>query len=195
MVASNTENASDLLSEGHHSKTDQYTLRTDTLLRKPSSVDTTQESQSFRTPAWDRESPPTVTYPPGLLKLAVPRSAISSPRDFNPNLYTEASNTPKRFRPEEYEKESPGDDELTDSTMSSSRAWLPPEPPDEVPEGEETPISPTEVRDFHLCDITQLTYLAVVLAVGQRIYWSRTSTWPAFKHHHLWVSWGSFHTT
>ena len=161
----------------------------------PRVYDITRKSHSLGTPASNRRSPPTVTYPTGFLKLATPRRAVVSPRDFNRNPYTEASYTPKRFRPEEYEKESPGDDELFNPAMICSRAWLPPEHPDELLEGEDSPISPTAVRNVHLRDITQSTYLIVVLAIGQRIHWSCTSTGPAFKHHYVRISWRGLHIT
>ena len=149
MTSSDSRTLKGVPTEEHSSESGQKALKSDTKPVKDLRVfDITQQPQSFKNPASIPGSPPTVTYPPGLLDPVVPASSFSSPRDFSRNPYTETGYTPKRFRPEEYEKESPGDDELINSAISSSRAWLPPEHLDELLEGEDTPTSPTPVRDF-----------------------------------------------
>lgn len=109
-------------------------------------IDFDEQLRPFMNPSPIPESIPTTIYSKCLLGSSVPVSTFSSPRDFNRNPYTETGYTPKRFRPEEYEEQFSGDDELIDPTMSSSRAWMPPEYTDELSQGQGSPILPTPVR-------------------------------------------------
>ena len=143
-----SDNATDAT---HVSKLLQNVTTSDAQLGTQSAMSkSTQNLSSSGIRVSDHKNPSTMTRSKGLMNVSASRSAISSPRDFNRNPYTEAGYTPKRFRPEEYEKESSSDEEVFKSTMSSSCAWLPPEDPDEVLEKDVDPISPTAVRVFLL---------------------------------------------
>ena len=149
MDSSDFQESNDVPSESPLLKSDQDLLRTDVAPSKHSKgFDIAQQSQASANPSSSSGTPPTVSYSLDLLSLALPKSSLSSPRDVNRNPYAETSYTPKRFRPEEYEKESPSDDELMASTTSASCAWLPPDDLDEISEGDDSPLSPTSVREL-----------------------------------------------
>ena len=100
-----------------------------------------------------------VKYSPRLFTEVPPVASVQTPQDFNRNPYTEEDYNPKRFRPEEYEAGSP--QYLRPSDLDRSRIWMPPEYPNEVPQGSTSPKFPTPVSQIpiiHHFNTDQLDY-------------------------------------